>query len=50
MELNPLQGTYCVSHQPDKVNHLIPHPNTRTKRACIEVKSMVCIYHIGVRD
>ena len=26
----------CDSHRPDKVNYLIPHPNTRVKRACIE--------------
>ena len=29
-------GADCDSHRPDKVNHSIPCPNTRVKRACME--------------
>ena len=41
MEFNLPLGANCDSHQSNKVDHLIPRPNTRAKRACIEVKSMV---------
>jgi hypothetical protein len=35
-KLDLLPGADCDSHRPDKVNYLIPRPNTRVKNACIE--------------